>query len=273
MLRSALLLAAGLGTRLRPLTDVLPKCLAPIRGRPLLEYWLHALTAAGVERILVNTHSHADLVEAYLAFSPWRDRVTIFREPQLLGTGGTLIASASYFRGGPFLVAHADNVSLFDARKFHTAHKARPPQAALTMMTFTTDAPSDCGIVTTNAQGLVDGFFEKVPNPPGNRANAAVYHFEQEVLEFALGLRKTVLDISTEVLPHFLGRMWTWHNASYHRDIGTLSSWRAAQRDFPVPPPVPPRPDPWRELLHTKALGVNAVVDRLLGDLRAGVNE
>jgi mannose-1-phosphate guanylyltransferase len=264
IVRSALLLAAGLGRRLRPLTDVLPKCLAPIRGRPLLEYWLQCLIGAGVDRILVNTHHHADLVKYYIARSPWAARVTLVHEPRLLGTGGTLVANIDFLRGGPFMVAHADNLSLFDAREFVVAHEARPRTAALTMMTFTTDAPETCGIVTTDSQGLVDGFFEKVATPRGNRANAAVYIMQQEVLDVAAALSKPVVDISTELLPRFLGRMWTWHNAVYHRDIGTLASWRAAQRDYLAMPPPPPAPDPWLSLLEAEARDAGSVVARLL---------
>jgi mannose-1-phosphate guanylyltransferase len=264
MVRSALLLAAGLGTRLRPLTDVLPKCLAPIRGRPLLEYWLRGLVSAGVDRILVNTHFHADLVKQYVARSPWAARVTLVHEPKLLGTGGTLAANSDFLRGGPYMVAHADNLSLFDGRAFAAAHYARPLVAALTMMTFTADAPETCGIVTTDARGLVDGFFEKVTTPPGNRANAAVYIMQQDVLDFVTALNRPVVDISTEVLPHFLGRMWTWHNAVYHRDIGTLASWRAAQRDYPAMPPPPPAPDPWLLLLESEARDAASVISQLL---------
>jgi mannose-1-phosphate guanylyltransferase len=264
MVRSALLLAAGLGTRLRPLTDVLPKCLAPIHGRPLLEYWLQALDAAGIERIVVNTHYHAGLVQGYVASSPWRGKVTLAHEDELLGTGGTVIAHADLFRDGPVLVAHADNLSLFDAREFCAAHETRPSIAKLTMMTFTTDDPPSCGIVTTDAQGMVNGFFEKVLNPPGTRANAAVYVFEPAVLDFALALRRTSLDISTEVLPQFLGRIWTWHNARYHRDIGTLQAWRAAQRDYPGPTLTPHAPDAWRALLEQQAPDALPTIEQLL---------
>ena len=263
MVRCALLLAAGLGTRLRPLTDVLPKCLAPVRGRPLLEYWLHCLASAGVERILVNTHYRADLVEYYIARSPWAGRVTLVHEPHLLGTGGTLVANADFVGAGPLIVAHADNLSLFDVCGFLAAHAARPRIAALTMMTFTTDAPRTCGIVTTDRAGLVNGFFEKVQNPPGNRANAAVYILEHEVIDVVAGLNKPVIDMSTEVLPRLLGRMWTWHNNDYHRDIGTLASWRSAQSEYPGPILSPPSPDPWSCLLG-KASDAGGVIEKLL---------
>lgn len=260
----AVLLAAGLGTRLKPLTDTLPKCLAPIRGRPLLEYWLHLLFSGGASEVLVNTHYHADLVENYIGRCPWSDRVTTAREEELLGTGGTLLANPGFVGDEPLFVAHADNLTDFDLRVFRSAHANRPAGTTLTMMTFSTATPSTCGIVTTDAGGVVTGFYEKVAHPPGNRANAAVYVLEPEIVHFMRGIGRPFVDISTDVLPHFVGRMATWHNASFHRDIGTLESWRAAQRDFPVlPPPVRSR-DAWEELLADKVPEVKGIVDRLL---------
>jgi mannose-1-phosphate guanylyltransferase len=229
-----------------------------------LEYWLEALDSAGIERIVVNTHHHGGLVRGYVANCPWQHKITLAHEDQLLGTGGTVIANAGLFRDGPVLVAHADNLSLFDAREFWAAHKTRPSQAQLTMMTFTTDDPSSCGIVTTNAQGMVDAFFEKAPNPPGMTANAAVYVFEPAVLEFALALGRDRLDISTELLPRFIGRISTWHNTHYHRDIGTLQSWRAAQRDFPGFSPSTYAHDSWHTLLRRWAPDALPTIELLL---------
>jgi len=245
----AILLAAGLGTRLRPLTDILPKCLAPVRGRPLLEYWLSELFAHGVSEVVVNTHYHADLVVQYVERGPWRHRVRLAYEPRLLGTGGTVRAHREFVSGGPFLVAHADNLSAFHMETFAAAHAARPPAAMMTMMTFDTAEPRNCGIVETNAGGLVTAFYEKVPNPPGNRANGAVYLCEPGVLDMLAAVGKPVVDLSTESIPLLMGQINAWHNAVYHRDIGSLESWRAAQGDYPFDPPRAPLPDPWAELL------------------------
>jgi mannose-1-phosphate guanylyltransferase len=75
---------------------------------------------------------------------------------------------------------------------------------------------------------------EKVANPPGNLANAAVYIVEPAVLDFIAALGKPVVDFSTEVLPHFMGRIHSFHNGLYHRDIGTVASLAAAQFEFPL---------------------------------------
>lgn len=227
-----LLLAAGFGTRLRPLTDTIPKCLVPVHNKPLLQYWFDLLFPAGIEKALVNTHYLPDAVRQFVEASPWRDRVSIVYEDKLLETGGTVLANRDFFGSEAFMVAHADNLTRFDVRAFIARHQARPKGALITMMTFTTDSPKSCGIVEKNGDGLVTAFHEKVQNPPGNHANAAVYIFEPEVVDFIASLCKPVVDLSTEVIPHFLGRICTFHNADYHRDIGTLESLQMAERDF-----------------------------------------
>ncbi|MFO1321972.1 MAG: nucleotidyltransferase family protein [Burkholderiales bacterium] len=228
----ALLLAAGFGTRLRPLTDHTPKCLIPIHGEPLLGLWLDMLLPAGIERVLVNTHYLADAVRRFVAGSKWRAAVELVHEETLLGTGGTVLRNRAFFGAGPFLVGHADNLTRFDVAAFLDAHARRPAGVEITMMTFETDRPETCGIVELDDRGVVTGFHEKSPNPPGNRANAAVYIVEPGVLDFLASLGRDVIDLSTEVLPHYLGRMITFHNGDYHRDIGTPESLAAAHREF-----------------------------------------
>jgi len=228
----ALLLAAGLGTRLRPLTDTTPKCLVPILGRPLLAYWLDLLFEGGIERVLVNTHHRAEDVRAFVARSAWRARVDLVHEDQLMGTAGTVRANAAFFAGQAALVAHADNLTRFDVRAFIRRHHDRPPGVQITMMTFDTTTPESCGIVEEDARGVVVGLHEKVPDPPGRRANAAVYIFEPSVVEFLATLGPLARDLSTDILPRFLGRIQSFHNTDYHRDIGTPESLRAAEIEF-----------------------------------------
>jgi mannose-1-phosphate guanylyltransferase len=126
----ALLLSAGLGTRLRPLTLRVPKCLVPIHGKPLLDYWLEHLFAAATERVLINTHWLPEVVREHVARSPWRDRIDLVHEDKLLGTAGTVLANREWLGDRPFLLAHADNLTDFDLGEFRARHSARPPGCA-----------------------------------------------------------------------------------------------------------------------------------------------
>src|SRR4051794_13309803 len=228
----ALLLAAGVGSRLRPLTNTTPKCLVRVHDRPLLDYWLDLVFEGGIERALLNTHWLAEQVRAHVAQSRWRDRIDLVHEDELLGTGGTVLANRAWFGDQPFLVAHADNLTDFDVKGLLSAHRGRPPGCIMTMLGFRTDDPSSCGILELDDQDRVLAFHEKVNNPPGNLANGAVYVFDPAVIADIAALGKPIVDLSTEIIPNYLGRILCVETSGYHRDIGNPESLRRAHLEF-----------------------------------------
>lgn len=232
----ALLLAAGMGSRLRPITDALPKCMVPVMGRPLLDYWLELLgPAAECSEIIINTHYLPGPVREHVAHSPYAGKVTLVHEDVLLGTGGTLLANLPRLLGDDALVAHADNLTLFRLADFLRAFRHRPAGCVATMMGFHTDSPQTCGIVELDARDIVRGFHEKVADPPGDLANAAVFLFSPQALDTMaeIGMEGDVSDISLDIVPRLLGRMNMWRNTIYHRDIGNPTSLAAARSEFP----------------------------------------
>ena len=107
----AMILAAGRGERLRPLTDTVPKCLVPINGRPLLSYWMTLLERHGFDDVIINVHHLPDAVRAF-ADGVRHPRLTLFNEPQLLGSAGTVRANRDWVAdGASFLIAYADDLS------------------------------------------------------------------------------------------------------------------------------------------------------------------
>jgi mannose-1-phosphate guanylyltransferase len=230
----AILLAAGLGTRLRPVTDTIPKCLIPIQGRPLLDYWLQLLFEQGIEEVLINTHYLPEQIHDYVSKNKWTDKITLVHEEKLYGTGGTILNNSSFFDDEPILVAHADNLTIFNVQDFAQKFNTRPTDVDITMMTFMTDTPTTCGIVELDQNSIVQKFHEKVDNPPGNMANAAIYIFSPEVIHFMRSLNQSTIDISTEIIPKFLGRMNTFQNNLYLRDIGSIKSLTAAENEISI---------------------------------------
>jgi mannose-1-phosphate guanylyltransferase len=234
----ALLLAAGFGTRLRPLTDTIPKCLVPIKGQPLLDIWLQHLSAAGCGPFLINTHYKSEQVEAYLAqgqgeasatgSGPHGAQATLAYEPVLLGTAATLIAHLDFFDGRDGLLIHADNYCLADFAEFIRAHEQRPARCLMSMMTFRTDNPSSCGIVTLDAENVVVGFEEKLEKPSGNLANGAVYILSAELMENLRRNGPGITDFSTQVLPTLLGRIYAVETSAPLIDIGTPATYAKA---------------------------------------------
>jgi mannose-1-phosphate guanylyltransferase len=93
----ALLLAAGLGTRLRPITEKIPKCLVPINGVPLLDIWLEKLSNIGIEEFLINTHYLHQDVENFISKNKYKKKIKTTFEEKLLGTAGTLIKNKDFF--------------------------------------------------------------------------------------------------------------------------------------------------------------------------------
>lgn len=230
----ALLLSAGLGTRLRPLTDLMPKCLVPIQGRPLLDYWLEALFSdPRIERILINTHYMAESVKASLDASPWRQRIDVVHEPELLGTGGTILANRSYFGDGAFFVAHADNLTDAALGRLIDAHLAADPDILATLLAFHTATPQSCGILELDPAHRVVGFHEKVANPPGNLANGAVYVFTPEVMRRIAARGHHFVDLSTEIIPGLVPHILAVEHDGFFMDIGTPEALQQARRTFP----------------------------------------
>ena len=226
----ALLLAAGLGTRLRPLTETVPKCLVLVKNQPLLGIWLERLTKAGIGPFLVNTHYLAEQVETFIQVSTYRDQVTLVNELELLGTAATLISNLGFFQGEDGLLIHADNYCLADFNAFQKAHRNRPPECLMTMMTFRTTDPSSCGIVELDERGVVIGFHEKVVKPPSNLANGAVYIFSTELLDRLGADLKMMKDFSTEVLKSFVGLIYTYETTEVFLDIGTPDNYEKANK-------------------------------------------
>lgn len=228
----AVLLAAGIGSRLRPLTDTMPKCLVPIGGRTLLDIWLDALGDLGVDEVLVNTHHLADRVAAHVAQRVGGPPVRLLHEETLRGSAGTLRAARGLLEGDPwFLAVNADNLTDYDLADLVGAHTGAAAVATLTA--FHTQRPSACGVFEVDDTGCLVGFEEKPAQPRSDLANAGLYAFSREVLDLVDGAEPR--DIGTHLLPRLVGRARVVGiGDACLRDIGTpeaLAEARATWRE------------------------------------------
>jgi mannose-1-phosphate guanylyltransferase len=225
----AVLLAARLGTRLRPLTSRLPKCLVEVGGRTLLDTWLDALALAGVDEVLVNTHHLADQVADHVAGRTTGPAVHLAHEPVLLGSAGTLLRNRDFLDGEDvFLVLNSDNLTDFDLRLLVDAHREGGAVATLTV--FRTPRPSECGILEV-VDGRVVGFVEKPAAPRSDLANAGMYAFGPEVLdEIPDSLPR---DVGFDLLPRLVGRARAVSiGDSWFLDIGTPQALERARAEW-----------------------------------------
>ncbi|KGN40607.1 nucleotidyltransferase family protein [Knoellia aerolata] len=227
----AFVLAAGLGTRLRPLTDHVPKCLVPVGGRPLLDLWLDGLHDAGIDDVLVNVHHMADRVRAHLAGRRGAPRVRVSHEPTLLGSAGTLVANREFVGSDEiFLVVNGDNLTDFDVRALVSALEGAP-EAEAAIAVFHAPRPEACGILEVTG-GVVTSFEEKPSAPRSDLANAGMYAFRRSVLD--LVPVRTPVDIGTDLLPLLVDRAVAVPiGTAFLLDIGTPEALSRAEAEWP----------------------------------------
>jgi len=181
----AMLLAAGLGTRLRPWTEDRPKCMVDVAGKPVLQRNLEWLRSQGVVEVVVNLHLHAQVVTGHFGDGrAFGVHIDYSYEPDLMGTAGAIWMARDFFAGSPFWVVYGDNLFDFDLKRVSEVHLSN--QALLTMALFWRQDVSASGVVQINEAGRVLGFKEK-PRPgeiPSNWVNAGLYLCEPRVMDF-----------------------------------------------------------------------------------------
>ncbi len=225
----AFLLAAGIGSRLRPLTDTTPKCMIAVGGRPMLDIWLDEFARAGVDEVLVNLHYLAEIVHNHLAERTVAPVVRTSFEPQLLGSAGTLLANRQWVEHDDFFLAcNADNLTDFDLRTLIESH--REYSAIATLTAFHSPNPSSGGVMEVDSDGTVIGFTEKPEHPVSDLVNAGIYAFRPSVLDEIKG--EAPMDIGYDLLPQLVGRARAIPIEGYFRDIGTPEAYRRAQEDW-----------------------------------------
>jgi mannose-1-phosphate guanylyltransferase len=226
----AFILAAGHGTRLRPLTDSIPKCLVPIRGIPMLQIWLDLCRRAGIKEIFVNLHAHADVVRKALYRHTNGLKVLLSEEQVLLGSAGTLLANRDWVASEPeFWVLYADVLTNLDLTTMLSFHQSRRPAATIGL--YQVSDPSRCGVAVFDQDSIVREFVEKPARPQSNWAFSGVLIATSELLNSIP--QHSPADLGFDVLPRLVGRMLAYPISDYLVDIGTLENYQAAQRSWP----------------------------------------
>jgi mannose-1-phosphate guanylyltransferase len=226
----AFLLAAGEGTRLRPITNLVPKCMVPIRGVPMLSIWLRACEAIGIDEILINVHAHADAVKQFAGSAGSRVRIRVAEEQVLLGSAGTLRANRHWVESEEcFWIFYADVLNQADLKGMLRQHRLREPVA--TIGVYEVPDPRRCGIVSLRHDGMVEQFVEKPETPMGNLAFSGLMIGTPEMLDAIPD--QVPADIGFHVLPKLAGKMLAYPIQDYLIDVGTLENYQKAQDTWP----------------------------------------
>lgn len=203
----------------------------PVDGKPLLRYWLELLENHDINDVLINLHHLPDTVKWYVAdfASSHPDfRPTLFYEEELLGSAGTIGANDRWIRDEKeFVIAYADNLTNADLTKLVESH--RDKDTVLTMGLFHSDSPGECGIATLDSSGLIVEFAEKPKRPRSDLANAGMYVASPKLLDY---VPRGFSDLGHDVLPKLVGKMYGDEIEGYLRDIGTLESYKRAEREW-----------------------------------------
>jgi len=240
----AMVLAAGLGTRLRPVTYAMPKPMVPVLNRPVMEHSVRLLVRHGFGEAVANLHWFPETIEGYFGDgSEFGIELTYSREEHLLGTAGG-VRNAASFLGDSFLVVAGDALTDLDfaaMREFHQSH-----DGIATMATKRVRNTDEYGVVIAREDGRIQGFQEK-PDPAealSDLANTCIYMFRAEIFDFfpAPGTSKAAkpddppefADWAMDVFPALLENdvpFYSHEIEAYWNDIGNLDELRQGNLD------------------------------------------
>ena len=225
----AMLLAAGYGSRLGEITQKKPKCLVTVGGQPILGHWLEKLDQLGVNKFYINTHYLSEQVEEYVNQHPLREKIETLYEDQLLGTAGALNKHWHLFDEATFVV-HVDNYCHDNLDGLIDTFHNRPAKALMSFLVFKSSSPSTCGVVTTDKNGLMSGFYEKQKNPPSNIASGAVFLCSVQFFNFFGEIFNSQTDFSAEIMPLMRKKASCYKTNSFFIDIGTPENLQLAEQ-------------------------------------------
>lgn len=229
----AMILAAGVGSRLDPLTRNIPKPMVPIVNKPVMEHIVEMLAKNGFKEIMVNLYYLGDQIKEHFGSGKkWGVKIGYSVEDQLWGDAGSVKRCEDFFDQDTFVVVGGDDLADIDLLRVLRFHKER--RALATIALSLVDDPSEYGIALLNDRGRITRFLEK---PKGevmfsNSANTGVYIFDRRVLE--LIPKATRYGFGNNLFPLLLEqktRFYGYLSSSYWRDVGNLREYQEAHWD------------------------------------------
>jgi NDP-sugar pyrophosphorylase family protein len=226
----AMILAAGVGSRLSPLTLFMPKPMAPIANKPVMEHIIDLLASHGVKEIAANLNYLPDQIESYFGDGQrWGVKLTYSLERTLLGTAGAVRRISNFFNG-PFWVLMGDSLTDVDLGAMHEFHRQKGALATIAL--HPVDDPTRFGVVQLQEDGRILRFQEKPKRQDAcsNLVNMGVYLFEPSILEkIPPG---EVYDFGHQLFPRLLDEgvpFYGYQSDCYWSDVGSFSEYRKAQ--------------------------------------------
>lgn len=228
----AVILVGGKGTRLRPLTNSIPKPMLPTAGFPFLQHLLARIKDAGMTHVVLGTSFKAEVFEEFFGDGSESGlEIEYVVEDEPLGTGGGIRNVASHLRHDRAMVFNGDVLGGTDLGAVLRSHVER--EADVTLHLLRVSDPRAFGCVPTDSDGRVSAFLEKTEDPPTDQINAGTYVFQREVIE-AIPAGRAV-SVEREVFPELLelgSRVFGHVDQAYWRDMGTPSDFVRGSSDL-----------------------------------------
>lgn len=230
----AMVMAAGMGSRLEPITLKLPKPLIPVMNRPLMDIILSQLHNIGVNEVISNTYYLANQIIDRYKSNKLGIKFNYIKETELSGTAGGVKKCQFFFdEGEDFIVISGDVLTTADIKEGIEIHKKSGAIATIGVKQVPHELVSHFGVVVTDEKGYITEFQEKPPleEAKSNLINTGIYIFSYKIFDYIP--EKTFYDFAKNVFPKLLteGQINTFEIAEYWNDIGTIGQYKQSIQD------------------------------------------
>ena len=235
MLKKAMIMAAGVGSRLGALSEILPKPLAPLANEPAMDIILKHLKSYGIKDLIANTYYKSEIIQEHYKKDNLGVNIQFIKEVELSGTAGGMKKCQFFFdKDDDFIVMSGDGLSDINIEEAYKSHKKSNAIATLVLKNVEVSEVSMYGIVVPDKNGFVDSFQEKPKQEEAKStlANTGIYIFNYRIFEFIP--ENTFYDFAKNVFPSLLSsgeKINTYTLNSYWSDIGSIHQYKLSNKD------------------------------------------
>lgn len=236
MLKKAMIMAAGVGSRLEPLSSVVPKPLVPLANIPTMDILVKHLSSFGIKDIIANTYYKAEDIQEHYNKNSYGTNFQFIKETELSGTAGGVKKCQFFFeKGEDFIIMSGDGLTDIDINQAYSSHKQSGSIATIITKEVEHKDVSKYGIIVPDSKGFVDSFQEKptLEEAKSNLANTGIYIFNYEIFNFIP--QNTFYDFAKNVFPSILDsgiKINTYTHYGYWSDIGSLEQYKQSNADI-----------------------------------------
>jgi len=235
MLRKAMIMAAGVGSRLEPLSSIVPKPLVPVANQPAMDILAKHLVSNGITGIIANTFYKAEQIKEYFENNNPDMNITFLKENELSGTAGGVKKCSFFFdKGDDFIVMSGDGLTDIDIQSVYESHKSSNAIATIVLKEVEQSEIHKYGIVVPDKKGYVESFQEKpsVNEARSNLANTGIYVFNYDIFDYIPS--GVFYDFAKNVFPALLQNninINTYNFKGYWSDIGSIMQYKKSNAD------------------------------------------